>query len=259
MNFYDASVLILSCDKNYDLCRWINMTCDCFLKLGIECIVVTENNKDNFDKRIHSYAIGSSGFDQRFVFGVEQCKNSNIIILLDDYFVHDKQLNTKLINWLDAMQKNQLTALRIASNKKKFIKKKRIKKGYYFLINIQPYEIDFHPTIWKKNELLELIKDRKFSPWSLEPCFALFLKGKRSAMTNETILYDELIIQGDFFKRPYKLYCAKDYTGTKRVAKGKKMFIHFLRTFIFNNSPYWLIRLLRKVFMIKSLSAEAKL
>lgn len=259
MKSFNVSVLILSCDKNYDLNKWINETCACFLKLNIECILVTENNVDNFDKRIRSYATHSDEFDKRFVFGVEQCKCDNIIVLLDDYFVHDKYLNIKVTNWLDAMEKEQLTALRIAPIKKMYVKKKRIKKGYYILSRIQPYEIDFHPTIWKKKNLIELIKNRTFSPWSLEPCFALYLKDKKCGITKETVQYDELIIQGAFFKKPYKRYCAREYKGDKKIAGGKSFFARSFKVFVFNVSPYWLIRIIRKIFKIKSISAEAKL
>ena len=163
MSSYNVSVLILSCDKNHDLYKWINRTCDCFLNLGIECVLVTENIIDSFDKRINSYATHNNNFDERFVFGVEQCKNDNVIVFLDDYYVHDEHLDVKLINWLGVMEKEQLAALRIASIKKMYIKKKKIKKGYYSLSRIQPYEIDFHPTIWNKKELLALIKNRRFS------------------------------------------------------------------------------------------------
>ena len=259
MKSFNVSVLILSCDKNYDLYKWINRTCDYFLNLGIECVLVTENDVDSFDKRINSFATHNNSFDERFVFGVEQCKNDNIIVLLDDYYIHDEHLDIKLNNWLEIMEKEQLVALRIASIKKMYIKKQKIKKKYYLLSRIQPYEIDFHPTIWRKKELLELIKNRKFSPWSLEPCFALFLKDKRSGITRETIQYDELIIQGAFFKKPYKLYCAGEYEGNKQTTKGKKFLIHNLRVFIFNISPYWFVRFLRKLFKIKSLSVDAEL
>jgi len=136
MKSYNASVLILSCDKNYDLYKWINRTCDCFLNLGIECVLVTENDIDNFDKRINSFATHNNNFDERFVFGVEQCKNDNVIVFLDDYYVHDEHLDVKLINWLEVIEKEQLAALRIASIKKMYIKKKKIKKGYCKVKNI---------------------------------------------------------------------------------------------------------------------------
>lgn len=256
---YNLSVLILSCDKNHDLYRWINRTCDCFLNLGIECLLITESNIDNFDKRIKSFPTHNKNFDERFVFGIGQCKNDNVIVLLDDYYIHDEHLDTKINNWLEVIEKEQLTALRIATNKKMYIKKEKIKKKYYLLSNIQPYEIDFHPTIWRKKELQELINNRKFSPWTLEPCFALFLKDKRSGITKETIQYDELIIKGSFFKKAYKLYCAEEYEGNKQIAKRKMLLIHNFKLFVFNISPYWLIRLLRKFFKIKSLSASAEL
>lgn len=259
MKSYNASVLILSCDKNYDLYKWINRTCDCFLNLGIECVLVTENDIDNFDKRINSFATHNNNFDERFIFGVEQCKNDNIIVLLDDYYIHDVHLDIKLNNWLEVMEKEQLIALRIASIKKMYIKKQKIKKKYYLLSRIQPYEIDFHPTIWNKKELLALIKNRRFSPRSLEPCFALYLEDKKSGITKETIQYDELIIQGAFFKKSYKRYCSREYEGNKRIAKGRKFVARSFKVFIFNISPYWVVHLLRKLFKIKSVSAEAEL
>lgn len=259
MTNYNVSVLILSCDQNSDLCRWINKTCDCFLKVNVECVLVTESIVDVFDKRIRAFATNTVEFDKRFVFGLEQCKNDNVIVLLDDYFVHDEYLNIKMSNWLNFIDAERLTALRISKCKKMYIKKKRIRKRYHLLTQIQPYEIDFHPTIWRKKELLEFIKNRSFSPWSLEPCLALFLRDKKSGITKDVIQYDELIIQGSFFRKPYNMYCKNKYVGNKKIAKGKKFLLRSFRVFVFNVSPYWLIHLLRRMFAIKSISAEAEL
>lgn len=258
MNKYNLSLLVLSCDKNHDLYKWINRTCDQFVELGIESVLVTESNTKDFSKSIQTLPFGNGGFDERFVFGLKKCKSEYVLVLLDDYFVHDDSLETKLDNWLSAIKNENLTALRISKNKKLYVKKEK-RDTYSLLKDIKAYEIDFHPTIWNKNELLNLIEGRSFTPWTLEPLFSLYLKDKKAAITRNPIDYDELIIQGCFFTKPFVKYCKDEYEGNKKVISKKKYLSYLFKTWIFNVSPYWLIKILRKLFKKDSLSGKAKL
>ncbi|MGI6714006.1 MAG: hypothetical protein ACOX3K_03000 [Bacilli bacterium] len=253
------SLLILACDKNYDLHPWINQTCEKFLELDIDCVIVTETLDEEFSEKIKVFKCGNKGFDQRFIVGVKTCETPYVLVLLDDYFVYDQDLKVKIDNWLNFMEKYDFHALRISLIKKLFIKKKKIVPKYYCFTAVQPYEIDFHPTIWNRTTLLALIDKRSFTPWTLEPLFALFLRDKKSGYTKKTIDFDELIIQGYFFKKPFEKFCKQEYQGEKKVFPHNKHLIYKIKTTTFNLLPYWMIKLLRKILKIKSISAEAQL
>lgn len=256
---HDLSVLILSCDKNYDLSPWINKTCEHFLNIGVCCTLVTENLIDKYDRRINAIASKSNCFDERFKNGIKEIKTKYVLILLDDYYVHDELLKDKVRDWISVMKKNSLSALRISKLEKKFVRKKKIDKFYYLLTKIQSYEIDFHPTIWDKNKLNELICDRTFSPWDLEPLFSLFLSDKNACITKNRIEYDELVIKGCFFKKPYNKYCKNEYKGDKKIFGSWQYFKYRFRIYVYIFCPYWLFKLIRKTFRVKSISSEAQI
>lgn len=255
----DLSLLILSCDKNNDLSPWINKTCQEFLKNGIECILATEFVKDNYLKGIRVLLCKNDSFDKRFISGLRLCTSKYVLVILDDYYVHDVNIAEKITNWMTFIKKNDIKALRVSSLPKKFVKKKKIEKHYYMLTNPRAYEIDFHPTIWNKESLLELIEKRAFSPWSLEPLFSLYLRNKKCAFTRKTICYDELIIRGMFFPRPFKKYCKQEYIGKKKIIPRVKLLFYKMKILFFNLSPYWLLDFIKWIFKVKSISSEAKL
>lgn len=253
------SVLVLSCDKNIDLAPWVSLTCAPFLNMQIPCYVTNElGSKIFYDERISVVNCGDKGFDERFKTGLSLCNADYVLVLLDDYFVHDSSLERKLDSWLSVLREEGLDALRICSLKKWFVKK-RAHKDYACLRDPQPYEIDFHPTIWKKRSLESLISSRSFSPWSLEPLFSLFLKDKKCGVARQKLVYDELIIQGHFFKKPYKKFCKKVYSGSKKVIPLNKVASYRLQNWALIVSPYWLIKAARKMKGKKSIASKARL
>lgn len=255
----DLSVLVLSCDKNHDLCKWINKTCEDFLTLEIPCVLVTENKVEGFDSRIQAISCGDADFDERFRIGLKAIKSQYVLILLDDHFVHDSALREKIPHWMSFIKGNDFNALRIAKIDMHFLRKEKLASKYYRLLGPQPYEIDFHPCIWEKETLWTLIEKRDFTPWSLEPLFAPFLQDKRCGLTKECIEFDELVIRGHFIRKAYRKYIKGNYYGEKKVFPFKKSIAYSTRIAIFNYLPFRLRKFLSKTFGIKSVSSKTHL
>ena len=254
----DLSAVILSCDKNSDLSPFILQTYKSLCSFCRKALIATENNVSPYQEA-NCVQCGNVSFSERFMAAIEQIESDYCLVLLDDYYLHDENIETKAALWINQCKLHDIDALRIDHLGKRFVSRKTIEKGLCKFTSIQPYEIDFHPTIWKTTVLKTLIKGRKDTPWQLEPLFALFLKDKTACFSKINLEYSELVIQGEFFKKPFVKYCKQSYSGNRKVISANAYRKYRFKTAVRNWLPYPVLYWLRRVLKIDSISEKAKL
>lgn len=250
----NLSVLILSCDKNIDLSPFVLKTIKKFSEISIECFVVTETNHDCY-KNVNSIALNSNFFGERMNYALKQISSEYVLILLDDYFVLDNMLFEKIKIWNNELS-NNLVALRLSKNKYLYKKIRKTKKLKLYK-KMEPYDIDFHPTIWKKSYLLDITnKCLALNAWQIEPRFyeSLQLDSQQCAISRCYLNFVELVVRGFFFRKPYFKYCKKMYHGERKILSIFHQIKFSLKSFCYHLLPKKVVRLFKKVFRLDSFS-----
>lgn len=257
----DLSVIILTCDNNIDLAPFVKKTCDNFEKEGVGTLIVTET-KNPIYSGYQLFSIPSESFSTRFRSAVSNVNTSHVLVLLDDYFVYDNHLARKIAVWKKEIADSNFVALRVCKNKHLF-KSIRIDQNqtkHYKTLNF--YDIDFHPTIWNRQQLSNMLDLRNdLSPWQIEPLFKLYIQkwNLNSGISSQYIKYDELVIQGKFFRRAYIKHVKKIYDGNRRQMTISFSIKRYVKNTIYNLLPRKFITFLKKFTHKKYFSDDASL
>ena len=243
----NIAVLIATCDKNIDISQYVVYTLENFEKSGMIGYVSTETNCDPF-KGIKCFK-NNSNFSSRLLSSLQNINEDYVLILLDDYFVYDESLEKKYKEWTLEISENGLSVLKICSDGKVFKKIAKGKRKTKIFKKINVYDIDFHPTIWKKDVLVDVLVGKNISPWEIEPLFARYITNKKipCGISSQKIQYDELIVGGKFFRREFKRHCKHTYCGQRKKLKFFQDFLFRIKRFIYHITPRFFIEFVKKI------------
>ncbi len=252
----DLSFIVITCDKNQDLKNAIAKSSDYLTREGVPGFLVSETEPFVIPGMV-DVCLGKTSFVERMRIALkDHCKTEFVLVLLDDYHIHDEGLSEKLRTWLLQIEHNDYSALRVSKQTRHYQRSKKQADGSRLLINPQVYSVDFHPTIWKRDVLLSLLEGPAKTPWELEPFFALQMaKENRNVGYAKPLLeYDELVVRGQFFRKPFAKYVHGDYEGTREVMGRWNSFVYHLKTGIYHWTPRWAINLIGRILHKKSYS-----
>lgn len=249
----DIGVLILSCDKNNDLAPFVKKTVDKFIEQKIPTLIVSEFDVSNYSG-YSSIKCKDTVFSNKLKQGLLALKTKYVLILLDDYYVHDDCIADKLKKWDMEINKTSLLALRICKNHHLWKKTKGNTPKVYKKIN--PYDVDFHPTVWNSEILLSIIRDKELTAWEIEPLFSDFFKDNpnKSGISSVLLVFDELIVQGKFFRKQFKKFCELTYVGKKKKLTRTQELLFKLKRFLYHITPRVFIRTAKKLIKKKTYS-----
>ena len=238
----NISALILTCDKNSDISQFVLKTVDLLSSSGIDTIIASESDAAPFGE--HKIILRKNDFVERMIQGIKSISDDYVLVLLDDYYVFDGELGKKVEYWKYEISAFNFDVLCVSSDNKIYKKTKKMSGGTRIFKSLRMYDIDFHPTIWKKSVLLDLLKSKgNGSPWELEPFFTIFIKSKKliCGISAQKIKYSELIIGGRFFRKPYFKYCKNIYIGNRKVRGGAEDFFFSFKRFLYHITPRFVI------------------
>lgn len=249
----DFSVLILTCDKYLDLAPWIKQTCERFFAAGLDCLIAGECQQFSCGPAACFLCTQETCFSLRMARALEQVKSKYVLVLLDDYFVHDECLLQKADIWLQTMKRYDLDALKVSKQLNLYAKLRKVDLQTKKIKKIEPYTIDFHPTVWKTGALKTIVNGQPLTAWELEPKLSRYFKTKLSkAMQSDALIeYDELIVGGKFFRKPFRKYCRQLYRGDRRVLGRISSLKYALKSKLLHLCPPWVKKWIKKTFFPK--------
>ena len=252
----DLSFIVITCDKNQDLKNAIARSSDYLIREGVPGFLVSETEPFMIPGMV-DVCPGKTSFVERMQTALKDyCQTKCVLVLLDDYHIHDEGLSAKLKTWLLQMEQNDYSALRVSKQTRHYQKSKKQEDGSRLLVKPQVYSIDFHPTIWKRDVLISLLEGPAKTPWELEPFFAkrMTKENRNVGYAKPLLNYDELVVRGRFFRKPFAKYVSADYTGTREVMGRWNSFTYHLKTGIYHWTPRWAINFIGKILHKKSYS-----
>ncbi|MBQ8291233.1 MAG: hypothetical protein IJX88_01810 [Clostridia bacterium] len=163
----DCSILLLTCDNYVDVAQqnirliekfWNNRPFGIFVgteKKGFDCegegINILYSNESQWSKRVRQY--------------LEVIPTEYVLVMLDDFFVEQEVDNDRIISILEQMKINKNIASTLLIPTKK--KKGKIINGLLERKRNQRYLMTWQIGIWKKEDLLFLMRDNE-NPWESE-------------------------------------------------------------------------------------------
>lgn len=252
------SVLVLTCDNNIDLAPLIKQSLEAFIHSNIKCYISIEKNIEPY--KLYNYVSTDGSFAKRMIEGLKRIEDEYVLILLDDFLIHDNQIDIKKEIWMKEIINNDFVALKIFSDGKIY---KSLTKGVdgakvYKKLNV--YDIDFHPTIWKKDALEKILSNDNLSPWEIEPLFVKYLVDNKlkCGISSSKISYNELIVGGKFFRKPYFKYCKGIYKGNRKILTRRKNLFTRTKIALYHLVPRPILKIINKTFKKKTFSNSSK-
>ena len=243
----NLSVLVMTCDKNSDISNFLIETILKFKECSVNEYISTETNALPYSD--FNCSCSSSSFSKRMVECLEKINEDYVLVLLDDYFVFDSDLLSKTSGWLNEICENNLSVLKICNDGKLYKKIKKSKKGTKIYKKINVYDIDFHPTIWKKDVLIDVLRQKDLSPWQIEPLFSKYLSAGNfvCGISKNKIKYEELIVKGRFFRVAFKKYCKNKYLGNRKRLTLIQDVNFRIKRFVRHITPRFVINIAKKI------------
>ena len=246
----EISALIMTCDNNLDILSQIKNNCYLLESCGIKPFLSVETKMNEY-KNFNFFSSNSS-FSERMLESLKHLKSKYVLLLLDDHLIYETSFKTKIGHYMKEMEENNIDVLRISKNTHIFVCKTKLNCNLYYYKKLYPYDIDLHPTIWKKDVLVKYLQNKKDNPWKLESRLHTFLTSYNCCYTKDYILYKELIIKGKLVKKAYKFQ--PSYNGNRKTLTNNQYFRYKLKKMIRDFTPYCIIKLIVNIFKINSLS-----
>ena len=161
----DFAILILSCDKFYDV--WNPLTYS-FHRYWADCpfdIYLMSNFKVFEDSLIKNIRVGRDlSWSANLLNALENLPHKYIILWLDDVFLADKVTTLDVIGDLEWFYKNEIEYLRLRNTDVRLF---RGNQGYERIKEDAPYRTSIFATVWNKDVLSKiLIKEE--NAWQFE-------------------------------------------------------------------------------------------
>lgn len=210
--------IIFTCDNNADIYFIVKKTKDRLSNFS-DVLVLSETKKVFDDNKNIILAGEGVSFKDKLQLAISKVNTDYVLIMLDDYYVFENnedcfELYSELIKKLD------FDCLKIC---KEYISRKRISKVNKDVSLIDSpfrYDINFHPTIWKKDTLIDCLKNCPSSDIrNIEPFFSKYLREnckKVYTLCKCFLRYEELIVAGLFFRKPFRKYLKNIYSGNRK-------------------------------------------
>ena len=232
----------MTCDKNADLAPFVNASYDRLYPGLDEALIVTESDAVPYWKR-NVFCAHSTDFATKLRSGLRMMACEDVLVLLDDHFILDIEAAAKIRRASKDLKANGAACISLAKSEKSFVKYKAgATPTARVFADLQKYQIDFHPTLWKKDVLLRLLGDATMSAWEIEPLFHGFIRENNlvALYSSNHLKFAELVYRGTFIRAPFSKYGSPMYRGSRPV-QGKMAWARFrIRMWVYHHTPYWL-------------------
>jgi hypothetical protein len=216
------AAVVLTCDKYRDLSPLFEKSCSFLREAGIQCYLAEETIANPSPSGSYKDVVtGENDYSSRLMKVLSKITTPYCLVLLDDYFVDDEKLKTKIEEYLAIIEKDNLDYLKLHRDSIVTHKDRRIrsKQSIMFGKPYRAYDLSFHPSLWKTSSLkASLVKG--MNAWQCEPYFAKAAneKGFICALAKNQLSYKEFVFKGRFFRHLKKIAVRNGYKGDRSKA-----------------------------------------
>jgi len=246
----NVSTLIFTCDNNRDISQYVLETAKKLSDLTKVYLVCESFQMQN--DLVANLQVGKQcSFKQKMIEVLRQVEDEYVFILLDDYYLTksvDKQWNC----YMKVLETYRPDYLKICKDYRARSRTKRISKEVYISKKPDRYDVNFHPSIWKKETLLFcLLENCKDDIRHIESFFSKYMReSKRNVFyINKYFLpYVELIVCGKFFRKPFKQYLKPTYEGNRKTCTLLFEIDYKVKKFISQRLPKKFLSAIKRIF-----------
>ena len=168
-----TAILVLSCDKYAAI--WPSFF-DFFFKYWSDCpfpiYLGTNSEKYNRSNVIQVFSNKKTTWSEELTAILNQIKEENIIIILEDYFIYEKVNNNDIYKCIDALQKHDAAYIKLGCFPKQYDslwpgKALAGDSGFIEIEKGSQYRLCLQTALWNKNILKELLIPSE-NPWQFE-------------------------------------------------------------------------------------------
>ena len=247
-NELSLTILILSCQKYSDI--WSN---NLFLLdkhwPNHPNVMLISDGMGTFDLiNPKELIVIDKEASSRLIDALSNIQTEFVLLTFDDYFVN-KRVNSEAIdNILNIMDSQQFDYCRLYKNKKvrgRFIGMLR----YKMLPLKEVYEVNFYPSIWKKNSLASVLKDNE-DIWKTEVRLTRRMRENQKkgiAIYNKNIFpFIDCIRKGKYLRPAYRFLIKNNmFISNRQVRTIRETTKLAIQTFVSDHSPIFLKRFIK--------------
>ena len=163
------TVLVNTCDKYEflwsDFKKLFDENFPTELNLDV-CLLSQTKTSSLFDK---CFTPGPIEFSKAIEYALNKIDTSYILWLQDDYFFTDKLTLKEMQRYIDLCIRYKIDRLGICEDSKYYSHIKVSNEDNFYKFNLQSsYTLSFQASIFKKDWLLNIVKDKTWTPWETE-------------------------------------------------------------------------------------------
>ncbi len=245
-----VSTLIFTCDNNRDINRYVLETAKKLCNLT-NVYLVCESFPMQSDLVTNLLVGNQCSFKQKMLKALAKVEDEYVFILLDDYYL-TKRVDEQWIRYINILETHRPDYLKICKDYRARSRSNRISKELYMSKMPDRYDVNFHPSVWKKETLLScLIENREEDIRHIESFFSKYMRDtKRNVLYIDKCFlpYVELIVYGLFFRKPFKQYLKSTYEGDRKTCSLLFEIKYKLKKFFSQRMSKKLLSYIKKVF-----------
>ena len=254
----DFAVLVVSCDAYVDVLNnfpailkkyWHGFSQKCYF-------ILEENDfKTNCIDNYETIMTGKMQYwSERLVYALNSVKEKYILFMLEDYYLGKEVQNMDFQNIVDLLKQEAISFYDLRNKPR--TKGKRYNGHACYIKNIR-YGMSLQASIWEKDFLLDIIRNKQFSAWQVEEFFnSLCEKRKTATIPNSLIDTRNLlniqngVIQGKWNPDTIKFFKDQNYyldTSKRKVVPKKTMLKYKFINILYIILPNKLVTFIKKM------------
>ena len=213
-----------------------------------ELLIVSDKNENK--KLFPNIMCFEGEMTSRLLNALREIDSKYIFLSFDDYYLSKKVNVERLSQLLNEMEIKDVDYCRIFSMPKVRGKKDKNLK-YKILPLIRIYEVNFYPSIWKKEALIKVLKENEVI-WKAEARITRRSREKslKCIYINNKNIFDfvDIVRKGKYLRSGYSFIKKNGLYLSSRPKRTIKETVHLnLRSFVANRIPVKLKNLLKKL------------
>ena len=237
----DFTILINSCYKFSDMWNNIDVLYNRFWVNHPALYIVTDKN--DVKKNIDNLLCFDLEMTNRIIESIKTIKTKYVFFSFDDYYPIKEVNDNAIRELISIMEEQNIDYCRIFDDPK--IKGKKIGElGYSFLSLNRIYEVNFYPSIWKKESLLSVLKENE-EIWKAEARITKRAKEQNlkciCVKQKKIFPFIDVVRKGKYLRNAYRyLKKSKLYISDRDIRTIRETIALDTQIFVSNHAPMWL-------------------
>lgn len=233
-----CSILVVGCDEYVDVAilnaYYKNMYCS---NCAFKYYLVTQQKCKELDKTYDEiiYAGKNAAWTDRVLLALKQIDTDYIILLCDDFFVHQEISSEWISEQIEFMEKENVGFIKLMySGAPK--KENKFENGYWNLVEEEVFRVSFTAGLWGK-KYLEKLLNKGESAWEAERTCCLNSRNYQEQIAVVDKQYIDIfhtVMSGGWIRKAYRRFVKDEIPSELYEHRKKKSIYIYIKDLIYN-------------------------